>query len=203
MRQIDYRQAFDFKTQCDKILTNSLIYNCNPQGNNMALSFFRALNPTSKDSGIVYCLARGNSCQGTEMIDRTVAENVRTAFNSDLDYFSGLSATYNVLVGQHYDLYLQGRNDSKGGAKGTLDYLIFPLIARKLIADTYLDERRESGFSNALAWIVAIPLELARFSAGIALTLLLAPVIALVHLIKACLPKNDVETTHSVSSLTA
>lgn len=167
----------------------------------MASSFFRALNPTSKNSGIVYCLARNNPCQGTEMIDSTVSVNVRTAFNSDLDYFSGLTATYNILVGQHYDLYLRGRNDSQGGAKGALDYLIFPLIARKLIADTYLDERRESVLSNALAWFVAIPLEIARFSAAIALTLILAPVVALVHLIKACLPKSDTENIHSATSI--
>lgn len=164
----------------------------------MALSFFRALNPTSKDSGIVYCLAGNNPCQGKEMIDSTVSENIRAAFNSDLDYFSGLSTTYNILVGNHYDLYLTGRVDSKGGSKGALDYLIFPLVARKLISDTYLNERREHGFSNALAWAVAIPLEITRFSAAIALTLLLAPIVALVHLIKVCLPKNDEENTHSV-----
>ncbi len=161
----------------------------------MALSFFRALNPTSEDSGIVYCLAGDHPCQGLEMIDSTVFENIRAAFKKDLDYFSGLSATYNILIGHHYDLHLRGHVDSKGGSKGALDYLIFPLIARKLIADTYLDERSENGFSNALAWAVAIPLELTRFSAAIALALLLAPIVALVHIIKACLPVNNEENT--------
>lgn len=162
----------------------------------MALSFFRALNPTSKESGIVYCLAGFSTCQGKEMIDHTVTENVRYAFNRNLDYFSGLDATFEILVGDHYDLYLNGN-----GAKGVLDYLIFPLVSRKLIADTYLQEKMESYIFNALAWMVAIPLELARFSAAIALTLLLAPIVAFVHLIRACFPENNAAATCRTSSM--
>lgn len=168
----------------------------------MPSSFFRALDPTSKNSGIIYSLAGSHPCQGTEMIDQTVIENIRHALNSDLGYFSALNATYNIIVGQHFDLYLQGKKNSKGGAKGVLDFLIFPLIARKLIADTYLDERSESGFANLLAWTVAIPLELARFSAAITLTLLLAPVVAIVCLIKLCLESNA-ENTDTVPNMAA
>ena len=40
---------------------------------------------------------------------------------------------------------------------------------------------------------VAIPLELARFTAALALTLLLIPVVALVHLAKACMPKQELD----------
>lgn len=163
----------------------------------MSLSFFRALNPSSNNSGIVYSLAGNSPCQGKEMIDRTVSENIRAAFNKDLDFLSGLGATYNILVGQHYDLYLEGRLSAKGGSKGALDYFMFPLIARKLIADTYLEERKDRVLSNALAWAVAVPLELARFSAAVALTLLLAPVVAIVHLVKACLPKSEEESGYS------
>lgn len=161
----------------------------------MALAFFSALNPISESSGIVYCLAGGESCQGKEMIDRLVVENISNAFSTDLDYLSGLDETFNILYGNHYDLNLNGREDAKGGSKGVLDFFIFPLIARKLIADTYLHERRERFFSNILAWTIAIPFEYIRFSAAIALTLLLAPIVAVVHIVKSFLPKDDVENT--------
>jgi len=157
----------------------------------MALSFFRALDPTSENSGITYCLAAGSRCQGKEMLDYTVGESIANVFNRDLDFISGLHATYHMLVGTHYDIHLNGRNDNKGGAKGALDYLILPLVARKLLADSYLPERVGRDLLNALAWTVAIPLELARFTAAFALTLLLVPVVAIVHLIKACLPKQE------------
>lgn len=158
----------------------------------MALPFFRALNPASKHSGITYSLAKTQDmCQGNEMIDATVSKRIGEAFNKNLNYFSGLNAMYHIIVGNHYDLELTGRYDCNGGAKGVLDYLIFPLFARKLIADSFLNERKNSVFFNALAFTVAIPLEIVRFSAAIALTLLLAPIVALIHIIKACLPKND------------
>ncbi len=160
----------------------------------MALPFFSALDPTSKKSGITYCLAGNRPCQGKEMLDFTVGECIADAFNSDLDFLSGLNATYNILVGRHYDLYLKGALTSKGGTKGALDYLILPLVARKLISDSYLSERRNSRLANVLAWTVAVPLELVRFAAAFALTLLLVPVIALVHIVKARLPKQELDT---------
>ncbi|MDP1603703.1 MAG: hypothetical protein Q8M03_10610 [Legionella sp.] len=163
--------------------------------NQTSLSFFRALNPSSINSGIVYCLAGNNPCQGKEMIDSTVGNNISRVFKSDLDFLSGLNATFNILVGEHFDLFLKGRHNNQGGAKGVLDFLILPLLARKLIADTYLDEQKENTFTNTLAWAIAVPIEIARFSAGIALTLLLSPIVALVHLIKACLPTQETTET--------
>lgn len=149
-------------------------------------SFFRALNPASSRSGITYRLAGDSPCQNEEMIDTLVSENIANAWHSRLDLKSALNATYDILMGEHYDLYLHGRNDCRGGAKGVLDYLIFPLVARKLIADFYLDSYITLSFTNILAWSIALPLELARFSAAVALTLLLAPVVALVHLLRGC-----------------
>lgn len=155
----------------------------------MSLSFFRALNPISENSGIVYSLAPDYDCHRQEMLDVSVWESIRNAFNKDLGYLEGLQATYNILVGEHYDLKLKGKdgagNGPMGGAKGILDFFILPLVARKLIADTFLDERQDSDFVNALAWIIAIPIEIVRFGAGVALTLLLAPVVAIVHLLRA------------------
>ncbi|KTC87698.1 MULTISPECIES: hypothetical protein [Legionella] len=152
----------------------------------MALSFFRALNPVSDKSGIQYSLAHGNDCQGKEMLDASVWESIRNAFMKDLGYIEALQATFDILVGEHYDLTLKGKDNQKGGAKGILDFFILPLVARKLIADTLLKERDNSDFVNALAWLIAIPIEMVRFGAGIVLTLLLAPVVAIVHSLRAC-----------------
>lgn len=167
--------------------------------NQISLSFFRALNPTSPNSGIVYSLAGNYPCQGKEMLDSTVKENILSALDSDLDLLAGLNATFNILVGEHFDLSLKGRDDNKGGAKGLLDFLILPLLARKLIADTQLDERKDNTFTNVLALAIAVPIEIARFSAGLALTILLIPTVMLVHLIKACLPAQEATDTSSFS----
>jgi hypothetical protein len=150
----------------------------------MALPFFRALNPMSHKSGIEYALAPGHECQYNEMRDMPSSWNFSSILDPDYGYLEQLDKTYLYLIGEHYDLYIKGsKKGTFGGAKGALDYLIFPLVARKLIADTFLPERRESHFLNTMAIMVAIPLEIARFSAAFALTLLLAPVIAVLHLI--------------------
>ena len=167
--------------------------------NQTSLSFFRALNPASNNSGIVYRLAGNSPCQGKEMLDSTVGDNISRAFKSDLDYLSGLCTTFNILVGTHFDIYLKGRHNNQGGAKGVLDFLILPLLTRKLIADTFLDEQKENTFTNVLAWAIAVPIEIARFGAGLFLTLLLSPIVALVHLIKACLPTQEPITEPSIA----
>lgn len=41
--------------------------------------------------------------------------------------------------------------------------------------------------------IIAIPSEIIRFSAAIALTLLLAPFVAIIDIIKACLPESEAD----------
>ena len=148
--------------------------------------FFRALNPASCNSGVTYRFGGDAPCQGKEMIDSLVSENIYKAWNSNLDFESALFTTYDILMGDHYDLYFHGQNDCRGGAKGALDYFIFPLVARKLIADFYFETNITLSVSNVLAWSIAVPLEVARFSAAVGLTLLLAPIIALVHLLKGC-----------------
>lgn len=165
----------------------------------MALPFFRALDPTSEHSGIVYWLAvNNNTCKGKEMRDLTVSERIVDTFRYDLDFLSGLAATYDILIGDHYDLNLTGENYDKGGKKGALDYLIFPLVARKLIADSFSEGER-GVLTKILALAVAVPLEIARFVAAFALMLVLVPVVALVHLVKACLPQQEIrEHTHSI-----
>lgn len=189
----------------------------------MSLPFFKALNPTSTESGINYTLAkltyfeplrrrfapdgmfdhmdvkdercyktRVYPCQHKEMIDITLSEAIKKAIHTDLNIIEGIIATFHIIVGSHYDMQLVGRNDCKGGAKGILDFLILPLLARKLFADTFEPDQTNTLF-NILAWTIALPIEVARLSAGLALTALLVPVIALVHAIKALMPEpaND------------
>lgn len=190
----------------------------------MSLPFFKALNPTSTESGINYNLAQKHfiiqrrypfptsqadrifmshiepkdereigtipfPCQGKEMIDATLAESINKAIHSDFNVIEGIVATFNIIVGGHYDVNAVGRNNCKGGAKGVLDFLILPLLARKLIADT-LEPDHTSRLLNILAWTVALPIEIARISAGLALTVLLAPIVALVHAIKDITPNH-------------
>jgi hypothetical protein len=158
------------------------------------LSFFRALNPASKHSGITYCLAKdwfGQPLpfQGQEMEDITVLENIRKAFNQDLSFFDAINATFDILLGNHYDRYLQGH-----GNKGALDFLILPLIARKLIADTYLTENTNSTFTNAISFVVAAPIELIRGASAVVLTAVLIPIVAVVHILRAifsCLSQHE------------
>ncbi len=105
------------------------------------LSFFRALNPRSKQSGITYARTWIHApCKDTEIIDKTVGEHFDSLFFfqkkisegisvtdwRDLAYFSKLKAIYRFILGTHYENWMHGLEDSKGGAKGALDYLIFP-----------------------------------------------------------------------------
>jgi hypothetical protein len=82
--------------------------------------------------------------------------------------------------------------------KGLLDYLIFPLIARKLFGnriEEYYAENPAQGFAslplgdimfstlfsrNFLVFFIVLPLEVTRFTAAVAFTLLLAPLAAIV-----------------------
>lgn len=91
---------------------------------------------------------------------------------------TGISDTYDVIVGDHYDNELRG-----SGRKGLLDFLIFPLVGRWLM-----------GISNnpnnnlALRIVTGIPaylLEVPRFILGAALTIPAIPIVALVHAITA------------------
>ena len=157
------------------------------------LPFSRALRPTSWRSNIACSwVAKDKAWQDTNISDRLVTEGIEEAFDENLDFLLGLEATFDILVGCHYPEDTLTGLICDTGSKGVLDFLIFPLLARKLITDTRLNERDESYFINALAWTAAIPLEIMRLTAGIALTLLLAPIVAIVTLIRACLPgKKD------------
>lgn len=148
---------------------------------NLKPSFFHALNPASKHSGLML--------GAREILDSTVGERIAYTWNHNSDFISAIKTTFDILVGKHYSPFL--RPPAESSAKGVLDYLILPLLARKLIADTYLEERKECHLTNLMAWTLAIPLEFLRFSAGVALTLISAPIVALVKLSTFCIDLHD------------
>lgn len=111
--------------------------------------------------------------------DYPLARIYRTSF------FKGIKDTFSVLVGKHYY--------SDKGRKGVLDLLIFPLIARIGVCcangllydvinnnrDIVLQSLQVVAFVVLLA--ISLPLLAGRFVLGAALTLILIPVIAIVH----------------------
>ncbi|WP_157010244.1 hypothetical protein [Legionella fallonii] len=148
-----------------------------------------------------------------EMPDLLSHEIIELKWSEDLSWYETIDATYLCIVGDHYDhpsvapqknIFEQVMTaffrpylipvmigsevyavyNRKTGIKGILDYLIFPLLARKLIADTWSEERKNTPIINALAWAVAIPLEVARHSIALALTIAVSPLVILVHLLR-------------------
>lgn len=155
----------------------------------MKQTFLQALDPTSKKSGLTYNHLTDDSFFNSPKNELTVLENI-SAYDDDLDLWEDICMPFHILVGSHYSAspYYE-----KYGAKGILDYLFFPLLARKLIYDTYLEERKDCHITNALAWLVAVPLELVRLGTGLALSLLLAPIMAIAHFAHACLSMQNLE----------
>lgn len=192
--------------------------------------FFRALNPCSKASGIPYATKPLLSILTTDEIqDLLPHEIIKSKWQDDLYWYETLDATYTCLAGDHYDIrpatphktlfeqimtaffrpYLipviigtevHTIYNRKTGTKGVLDYLLFPLLARKLISDTKTEERKNTPIINALAWAVAIPLEVARHSLALALTIAILPIVALVHIIRNVINALSNEYTVEKSS---
>lgn len=150
----------------------------------MPLSFFRALNPVSENSGTTYSRGSNYPCENREMLDLSVAQRINNAFQNDYYLLSALVSTYESIIGCHYDLYLRGGVNARGGSKGVLDFLIFPLIARKLIADHWLPENWNNIFLKLLVWVIGFPIETIRVLTGIVLTIVLSPFVLLIHSIK-------------------
>jgi hypothetical protein len=93
-------------------------------------------------------------------------------------FLVGIADTYEVLVGNHYDIYLTGK-----GRKGVLDILIVPLIGRWLMGIAF--NPRYGTPVRVLAGIPAFILEILRGLLGSFLTLCFSPVVAVVHLVLA------------------
>lgn len=175
----------------------------------MILSNLSFLNPLSRDSGVKLSkYARIQRADGADKIqDKTVIENVHIVYKSyketkeahrargfpDYGFFTEVGFTYNALTGLHYGVYthLQESKEMGVGAKGILDFLVFPLIARKLLWDSLIfvgnDENyRLSGtvddLSKGICWVGLIPsIALALSSEIIRLSLAAAVAILIVY----------------------
>lgn len=184
------------------------------------IDFFQALNPTAKKSGISAYYDdhphehwAGNldlaSPHGVEIIDQTVRESISAAYHRNLGFFSGIKATYEIIKGNHFipltpkdeedeEFSSQEDHPIKKSSKGVLDYLIFPLIARVIFYD---DERRKAedeqpSLIDTIAAAIALVAEVIRLSAGVALTIIVIPIIAITHIIRAFRGVNT-DTDHS------
>ena len=169
------------------------------------------LNPLSEDAGVMLA-KHAKPCyrkEGHDKVqDMTVLkyakileknleiwlENEKNSEHCGIPYCYTL---YKLLVGEHYRFFCYDTSEQKKtmqpkegfgciGAKGLLDFLIFPLIARKLLWDSYLfiskDESYQfTGLFNFLykgfCWLALIPsialgvsLEIIRNLTGVLIT---------------------------------
>lgn len=142
----------------------------------MAQSFFEALNPFSDKSGLEsdpYTTENYVNLESQALVtllayDLTITENFEKGFNKsiikdELDFISDILMPFHLIVGSHYT---SSPYDERSGAKGILDILILPLLARKLIYDSYSEERKDANLTNIAAWFVAALIEGLRFSIG-------------------------------------
>lgn len=150
-----------------------------------AMSLF--FNPFSKHSGITPIVGSKNKLAGAQEIsDRTIWENItfqidKAKSNASLD--GGYAfVMLEVIIGSHYESF---DLSDEVCAKGVLDLLIFPLIARKLLTDSFrfLDDENSYQFKklnhclyNGLGWAMLVPslvfgfcLELARVALALVL----------------------------------
>lgn len=161
----------------------------------MTSHFFQALNPAAFDSGVkIYPPAEYSQItplKGFEVIDETVSEHITNLWQHDLSLIQGILATFNALVGTHYGKEKTANEHQILGKKGVLDYTILPLLARKLITDLSSPESKNHPLKTIAVYAIAAPIEIGRFAVATGLTLLLAPLVTIVHFIKAFLPKPE------------
>lgn len=140
-------------------------------------TFFKALNPVAEESGITYSVGGPYPALGQEMRDRTILEALRSLYAEPGCSTNSNRNTWRAIYGEHYDINLHGSQSRLGGQKGLVDFLIFPLLARKLIADCYLPHRYgRTWVLNVASFMIAIPLEVLRFSISVALAIVLIPI---------------------------
>ncbi len=161
--------------------------------------FFTALNPTSKNAALEVKAKVLNVTTTVPINDFTFYESLQDKIDCFsklkrgfwVDYIVNTFHMMSLIGGAHHpvlDAHIVSRavarhtqstiaqeeRESEIGSKGLLDFLIFPLLARKLIVDTYLKAREDAYLLNTLSWIIALPLEIIRDVMVISLTALMA-----------------------------
>lgn len=167
------------------------------------------LNPCSKQSGVKYAsdLDDGfddpHPLAGKDMVDLTLFENMQRVMvmtkysDKPLTYWMRMCATWTIIVGNHYDMA-----HIEQSSKGVLDFLMFPLLARKLMCDCELEERgRKTPIKNGFSLAVAFPLEIVRVLLGLTLLVLLTvtvlPVVHVLDMFVSCFIQDKDEAVDS------
>ncbi len=149
-------------------------------------SFFSALNPVSANSNITFRATKhlySEDILGQNMPDLTLDLVIPFLWSRNLSLLDGISETFTVFYGDHFDKNFRGF-----GQKGVLDFTLLPLLSRKLIADTYLEDRKASHFLNLLAWAIALPIKAITFGVALAFTIAVTPIVIGITLLRWFFP---------------
>lgn len=156
------------------------------------LYLLNGLNPLQTNT---HCFFKN----GREKTDIYLHQYIRNKWNDNLNFSESLNATFLTLIGNHQSFAITDEdctnesNINNATFKGLLDFLILPLIARRIWNWSFLKQQQKDINFNSImlelaifaARIIAIYISLARIIAGIVLTLTLAPIIGLVCLTRS------------------
>ncbi len=149
-------------------------------------AFFSALNPVSSNSGITFRATKhpySEDIRQQNMPDLTLDAIIPFLWRRNLSILDGIYETFSVFYGDHFD-----KNHRGFGQKGLLDFAVLPLLSRKLMADTYLEKRKNSHFLNLLAWVVALPIKAITFGVALAFTIAVTPIVIAITLLRCLFP---------------
>ncbi|MFT4060214.1 MAG: hypothetical protein QM652_11775 [Legionella sp.] len=152
-------------------------------------SFFSALNPISAHSNITFRATKhpySEDILRQNMPDLTLDLVIPFLWSRNLSILGGIYETFTVFYGDHFDKNFRGF-----GQKGVLDFTLLPLLSRKLIADTYLEERKDSHFLNFLAWAIALPIKAITFGVALAFTIAITPIVTGITLLRCLFPGSS------------
>jgi len=164
--------------------------------NDIAYNNLKTLNPFGEESPIRYNPTRKNHAPLAYFSPGLEARKDRSLLtqfshwvkNQNLNPLQGWwNATYEILLGNHFDVDGCCFSNDYGLSKGVLDLLILPLIARLLIVRMYLPEEYvpSTPLIDFLNWVFFVgPIEVVRFTLGISLWIGLFPVVMAFHMVK-------------------
>ena len=145
-----------------------------------------------------------------EKIDVSFNDIIQKNWSNDLSYFENICLTYEILVGNHQSFAISNSNflEQKSGCvdtfKGVIDFLVLPLVARRLWNWSWLQMQEEdNSFSTEMAISAArtfaSAITIARVLLGFLLTVLLIPVVGVMHLTNLFI--NSLAPCESVSKI--
>jgi len=152
------------------------------------LKLFEGLNPLETRTGCFFVNKKAKN-------DILISDFIQNAWDNNLNFMGSITATYQAIVGNHLSLATERRDceaQQHGEVqtfKGALDFLILPLVARRLWNWSFIQMQvnnnslsMELAISTARVFSMAV--SLARILVGVALTLALTPVVGLICLLR-------------------